>query len=221
MNDARCYRSSEAAPQTDEVAAVEAETSTGKCASDFAGSPGKRKTSITVRRSARPMSSTSRRAPRSRRPPPSEGLHLSPLAADWEDMAARLAMLAPRLIALVVIWLLAAASCDGLAAAVPFYGILSHRHGLLAGGAALDPAKKPREPLAVARELRCPLLAIFGDRDEFVPLPDVRALEAELARAPQRSEVRVYPGCGHAFLNDTRPQAFRAFRLSSAAFRPL
>ena len=35
------------------------------------------------------------------------GLDLSPRPADWEGMAARLAMLAPRLIALVVIWLLA------------------------------------------------------------------------------------------------------------------
>jgi carboxymethylenebutenolidase len=105
--------------------------------------------------------------------------------------------------------LLAACSCRGLSAAVPFYGILSYRHGLLAGGGGPDPARKPRDPLAAAPDLRCPLLAIFGAEDEFVPASDVRELERRLAASPQPSEVVSYAGCGHAFLNDTRPAAYR------------
>jgi carboxymethylenebutenolidase len=105
--------------------------------------------------------------------------------------------------------LMAACSCRDLAASVPFYGLLSHRHGILHDEAGLDPARKPREPLEYAPSLRCPLLAFFGDRDEFVPLDDVRQLEARLAQAQPPSEVVVVPDVGHAFLNDTRPDAYR------------
>lgn len=105
--------------------------------------------------------------------------------------------------------LMAAASCRGLDAAVPFYGLLSHQHGILFDEAGLDLAKKPREPLSLAPEVRCPLLAFFGEEDEFVPLEDIRALEAGLERASAKTEVVVYPGAGHAFMNDTRADAFR------------
>jgi carboxymethylenebutenolidase len=61
----------------------------------------------------------------------------------------------------------------------------------------------------VAPELRCPLLAFYGDRDEFVPLGDIRALEAALAATPHETEVVVFPDAGHAFANDTRPDKYR------------
>ena len=105
--------------------------------------------------------------------------------------------------------LMGACACSGLAAAAPFYGLLSHRRGLLHDPQGLDPARKPREPLAMAPELRCPLLAFFGEQDEFIPVEEVRALEAALARSAQPHEVVLYPGAGHAFMNDTRPAAFR------------
>jgi len=104
--------------------------------------------------------------------------------------------------------LLAACACRGLAAAVTFYGILSYQHGILSSP-DLDPVKKPRDPLHAIGDLRCPLLGIFGDSDEFIPLEDVKQLEGSLARGAVASEVRIYPGCGHAFLNETRAQAFR------------
>jgi carboxymethylenebutenolidase len=105
--------------------------------------------------------------------------------------------------------LLAACGGRGIAAAVAFYGLLSHEHGLLHDPAGLDPARKPRSPLAAARDLSCPLLAFFGAEDRFVPLEDVRELERRLAGSAQPSEVVVVPGAGHAFMNDTRPDAFR------------
>jgi carboxymethylenebutenolidase len=105
--------------------------------------------------------------------------------------------------------LMAACQCRGLAAAAPFYGLLSHRHGLLHDPKGLDPERKPREPLSMAHELRCPLLAFFGEQDEFIPVEEVRELERGLARSGQPCEVVVYPGAGHAFMNDTRPAAFR------------
>jgi len=105
--------------------------------------------------------------------------------------------------------LMAACGDRGFAAAVPFYGLLSHSHGLLRDPAGPDPKRKPREPLAMASQLCCPMLAFFGDEDEFVPMDDVRALERELAKAPARAEVVIVPGAGHAFMNDTRPAAYR------------
>ena len=97
----------------------------------------------------------------------------------------------------------------GFAASVPFYGLLSHAHGLLHDPAGPDRARKPREPIAMAAELRCPLLAFFGDQDSFIPQGDVQALERELTGARAGAEIVVVPGAGHAFMNDTRPDAYR------------
>ncbi len=108
--------------------------------------------------------------------------------------------------------ILAAAACTGLAAAVPCYGMLSHEHGLLApapGEPPLDPARKPRSPLEAAAQVRCPMLALFGADDTFIPVEDVRALQSELAKAGPDHVVSLYAGAGHAFLNDTRPDLYR------------
>lgn len=104
--------------------------------------------------------------------------------------------------------LLAASSLRGIGACVAFYGLLSHEHGLL-HAPDLDPVKKPREPLRAASSLGCPTLAIYGDQDEFVPASDVHALRDVFTTVPHDTEVKVYPGCGHAFLNELRPAAHR------------
>ncbi|MEE8582005.1 MAG: dienelactone hydrolase family protein [Myxococcota bacterium] len=101
------------------------------------------------------------------------------------------------------------AAGESVGAVAPFYGLLSHEHGILHDEAGLDPALKPRQPLDAARDLRCPLLAFFGDQDEFVPVADIRELEKRLGEIDQPSEVVVYPEVGHAFVNDTRPDAYR------------
>jgi carboxymethylenebutenolidase len=105
----------------------------------------------------------------------------------------------------------AAAGCRGVAAAVPFYGMLSHEHGLLAPppGTSLDVARKPRSPLDAARALRCPLLGCFGAEDPYIPTDDVRSFDENLDASGQPHEVIVYPGAGHAFLNDTRAEMYR------------
>lgn len=94
-------------------------------------------------------------------------------------------------------------------AVVPFYGILSHAHGLLHAPEGLDARKKPREPVAAATDLACPLLAFFGAEDVYISLTDVEALKRALARTAQPHEITVYPNAGHAFMNDTRAQAYR------------
>jgi carboxymethylenebutenolidase len=98
--------------------------------------------------------------------------------------------------------LLAACSCRGIAACVPFYGMLRYARGL-------DPARKPRSPLEAVADLRCPLLGLYGEEDAIIPVADVRELERRLAAGAQPAEVRLYPKAGHAFMNDTRPEMYR------------
>jgi carboxymethylenebutenolidase len=50
-------------------------------------------------------------------------------------------------------------------------------------------------------------LAFYGDRDEFVPISDIELLKNRFAQSAESAEVVVYPGVGHAFMNDTRPDA--------------
>jgi len=96
--------------------------------------------------------------------------------------------------------LLAACTVDGLAACVSWYGMLRY---------AAHSAAKPASPLEVAARLRCPYLGLFGADDTIIPLADVDELRATLQRSRQPHEIIVYPGAGHAFFNDTRPDAYR------------
>ncbi len=96
--------------------------------------------------------------------------------------------------------LLAACTVEGLAACVSWYGMLRY---------ATHSATKPASPLERAAQLRCPYLGLFGADDAIIPVADVDELRATLARGRQPHEIVVYPGAGHAFFNDTRPDAYR------------
>lgn len=98
--------------------------------------------------------------------------------------------------------LLAACRCRGLSACAPFYGMLRY-------AADRDPARKPASPLEALPELGCPVLGLFGEDDAIVPVDDVRELEKGLAASAHEGEVVLYAGAGHAFMNDTRPAAYR------------
>jgi carboxymethylenebutenolidase len=104
--------------------------------------------------------------------------------------------------------LLSGAALRDVSAVVPFYGILSHAHGLLFSETGLDAKKKPKEPVRAARELRCPMLAYYGDQDVYVPITDIDALREQASASGQRCEIHVVPGAGHAFMNETRTQAY-------------
>jgi carboxymethylenebutenolidase len=98
--------------------------------------------------------------------------------------------------------LLGACACRGLSAAVVFYGMLSYAPDV-------DPERKPRSPLEAVEDLSCPLLGLFGKEDHLIPESEVGELERRLAPLTQPSEVVLYPGAGHAFMNDTRPELHR------------
>jgi carboxymethylenebutenolidase len=54
-------------------------------------------------------------------------------------------------------------------------------------------------------DLSAPILLIYGENDQGVPPQQGRELEKKLKDLGKQAEVRVYPGAGHAFFNDTRP----------------
>ena len=96
--------------------------------------------------------------------------------------------------------LMAASTVPGLAACVSWYGMLRY---------AETDAVKPASPLTLASDLACPYLGLFGAEDAIIPPADVEELRAILARTEKPSEIEVYAGAGHAFFNDTRPDAYR------------
>jgi carboxymethylenebutenolidase len=55
-----------------------------------------------------------------------------------------------------------------------------------------------------------PVLAVFGENDDFIPREAVNGLAADLEAAGVPASVRSIPAVGHAFMNDSRPDAYRA-----------
>lgn len=107
---------------------------------------------------------------------------------------------------------LAASHCRDLAAAVAWYGMLR------ANG--ID-AANPEHALDALERVRCPVLGLFGGEDALIPQSDVEELRkrATTWRAP--IEVVVYPGAGHAFANEARPETYREAAASDGWRRAL
>lgn len=93
-----------------------------------------------------------------------------------------------------ITWLYAAHN-PRLKAAVAWYGKLD--------GAPTN--MTPRHPVDIAARLHAPVLGLYGGQDQGIPLKDVEAMRAALARAGSRSEIVVYPDAPHAFNADYRP----------------
>jgi carboxymethylenebutenolidase len=83
-----------------------------------------------------------------------------------------------------------AATQAGVDAYVAFYGFPP------AGSAALE-------------TIEAPGLILFGEEEPYFSVPDARAFAEAQRKRGREAEVIVYPGAGHAFFNDTRPEAYR------------
>lgn len=84
-------------------------------------------------------------------------------------------------------FLAAAALPEEIAAAAPFYG----------GGITAH--------LDRAESIRAPLQLFFGEQDAFIPLDQVREIEARLEELGKDFKLNVYPGAEHGFFCDERP----------------
>ncbi len=56
------------------------------------------------------------------------------------------------------------------------------------------------DPAAIAK-IRSPLLGNFGAEDRGIPAVDVRAFDAALKKEGKSSDIKIYEGAGHAFMN--------------------
>jgi carboxymethylenebutenolidase len=68
---------------------------------------------------------------------------------------------------------------------------------------------QPKYPIDVAASLHAPVLGLYGEQDQGIPLADVEKMRAALAAAKKDSEIVVFPGAPHGFHADYRP-SFRA-----------
>ncbi|MGH7859669.1 MAG: dienelactone hydrolase family protein [Candidatus Binatia bacterium] len=93
--------------------------------------------------------------------------------------------------------LFAACTNRAIGACVDFYGI--------------HPAVRPD-----LGRLSAPVLGFFGGRDEFVTPEAARSLESEIRAAGKPVELHVYPDAGHAFFNDSNPEAHVEARAKEA-----
>lgn len=84
------------------------------------------------------------------------------------------------------------ATLPGIRGAVSFYG-QSIDDRLPSGEAA---------PIEDAKDLRAPLLLVFGGLDALIPKSEIDDITARLTAESKRFEVQVYPNVGHSFFRE-------------------
>jgi carboxymethylenebutenolidase len=87
----------------------------------------------------------------------------------------------------------------------------AHSGALKAGvsfyGPPVDPPNPlwPKSPAQLAPEMKAPVLGLYGEADQGIPVATVEALKAALAAANKPAEFKIYPGAPHGFHADYRP----------------
>jgi carboxymethylenebutenolidase len=105
--------------------------------------------------------------------------------------------------------ILMAAKRDYVAAVVMLYGAVYDA----------DWKSHPQRPEPIERlieQMSCPMVAVFGELDNLIPLNNIVRMISVLAGAKKSFDVRVYAGAPHGFLNDTMPGRFRAEQTHAA-----
>jgi carboxymethylenebutenolidase len=94
------------------------------------------------------------------------------------------------------VWIYAANSAN-LKAGVAFYGSL------------VDPAGQkavwPKSATELAPDMKAPVLGLYGEADQGIPVTQVEAMKAALQAAGKKAEFHIYPGAPHGFHADYRP----------------
>jgi carboxymethylenebutenolidase len=93
-----------------------------------------------------------------------------------------------------IVWLYAAHS-PKVKAGVAWYG------GLVRPGTELQ----PKNPIDLVKDLKAPVLGLYGGADAGIPLDTVEQMRAALKAAGNPSEIIVYPDTPHGFNADYRP----------------
>ncbi|HUP92291.1 MAG TPA: dienelactone hydrolase family protein [Solimonas sp.] len=69
---------------------------------------------------------------------------------------------------------------------------------------------RPETDRAELANLKMPLLGLFGEADQGIPVSEVRQFEGTLAELHLPAEIHIYPGVGHAFANPSGKNYQRA-----------
>ncbi len=105
--------------------------------------------------------------------------------------------------------ILMAAKRDYIAAVIMLYGAVYDA----------DWKSQPQRPEPIDKlieQISVPLVAVFGELDNLIPLKNIVRMVSVLADAKKSFDVRVYGGAPHGFLNDTMPGRFRAAQTDAA-----
>ena len=71
-------------------------------------------------------------------------------------------------------------------------------------------AVTPRHPIDIAATLNVPVLGLYGEKDTGITQDSIKAMQAMLAKGPNKSTFVIYPNSGHAFHADYRPSYVEA-----------
>lgn len=64
---------------------------------------------------------------------------------------------------------------------------------------------QPTMPIDVAKNLKVPVIGLYGGLDQGIPLDSVQRMQDELKKGKSKSEIVVYPNAQHGFHADYRP----------------
>jgi carboxymethylenebutenolidase len=83
-------------------------------------------------------------------------------------------------------------------------------HGNLKAGVAYygslgDAASDGKPALESAKDVKEPVLGLYGAEDQGIPVDQVKQMEAALKAAGKTTEFKIYPGAPHGFHADYRP----------------
>jgi carboxymethylenebutenolidase len=83
------------------------------------------------------------------------------------------------------------------------------RAGVAFYGSLVDPeAQKavwPKSPMELAPQMKAPVLGLYGEADQGIPVTQVEAMKAALQAAGKTAEFKIYSGAPHGFHADYRP----------------
>ena len=68
----------------------------------------------------------------------------------------------------------------------------------------------PKHPIDLVKDMKAPVLGLYGGKDQGIPVDTVQMMESELKKAGKKAEIKIYPDSGHGFNADYRPSYNKA-----------
>ena len=89
------------------------------------------------------------------------------------------------------------ANSSNVKAGVAFYGPLTDPEG--------QKSIWPKSATDLAGDMKAPVLGLYGEADQGIPVAQVEAMKSKLQAAGKKAEFKIYPGAPHGFHADYRP----------------